>query len=164
MIVLGLSMFKLGSLRSYYGDGNENVTKQQDLIRKTKALHVRFKFCFTSPTSANKNVKWPNLRVCGGRERMTVNFSLSQLERCSHLFCYCIVQQQFTSWKFFFFSCPISPFKSLIIIADVLSFFLFYLFIYLFIYFFFVCLSISSTACKEVFLASCTWYRLRCVS
>ena len=32
----------------YYGDSNENITKQEDLIRKTKTLHVRYKVRYTS--------------------------------------------------------------------------------------------------------------------
>ena len=70
----------------YIGDGNENVTKDYDLIRKTKNLHVRYKFWnISSPYSAKQQREMTKLKALWRREYMTVN--LSQLERCSHLFC-----------------------------------------------------------------------------
>ena len=45
----------------------------------------------------NHNVKWLNSRLCGEREHMTVNFSIS-VSTWIHLFCYWIVRPHCTSW------------------------------------------------------------------
>ena len=46
----------IGTLRSYYSDGNENVKKkkQLDLMARTKALHVGCKFWYISSSYLNK--------------------------------------------------------------------------------------------------------------
>ena len=55
---------KLGSLRSCYGDSYENVTKQEGLIRKPKALYVRYKVRYTSsPYSAKQQREMTKFKV-----------------------------------------------------------------------------------------------------
>lgn len=69
----------LGSLSKYYGDGNENVTKQLDIIRKIMALYVRYKFwCICSPSSAKLPLKCPNSKFSGELgERMSFSLASS---------------------------------------------------------------------------------------
>ena len=64
-------------LRSHYGDGNENVTKQQDFMRKTHALYARYKLWYISLSCmANNQRKMTKL------EDMKIDFSFS-VSTCS---------------------------------------------------------------------------------
>ena len=54
----------LGSLSSCYGEGNENVTKQYNLMRKTTALYVRYNFWYiSSPKSAKRQREMTKFKV-----------------------------------------------------------------------------------------------------
>ena len=68
----------LGSFSNDDGDGNEDVKKAIDLLRKTETLHLHHAFLYISlPSLHNYDVKMPNCKFYGGRKQATTNFFFS---------------------------------------------------------------------------------------
>ena len=60
------------------GDGNEDVKKAIDLLRKTTTFHVHHAFLYISlPSLYDYDVKMPNCKSYGGRKQATTNLFFS---------------------------------------------------------------------------------------
>ena len=71
---------ELGSFSNDDGDGNQDVKKAIDLLRKTTTLHVHHAFLYISlPSLHDYDVKMPDCKSYGGRKQATTNLFFSLL-------------------------------------------------------------------------------------
>ena len=69
---------KIGSFSNDDGDGNQDVKKAMDLLRKTTTLLLHHAFLYiSSPSLHDYDVKMPNCKFYGGRKKATTNLFFS---------------------------------------------------------------------------------------
>jgi len=67
----------MGSFSNDDGDGNENVKKAIDLLRKTTILHMHHAFLYISlPSLHDYDLKMPKCKFYGGHKQATTNLFL----------------------------------------------------------------------------------------